>query len=439
MASFDDEYDIRTFSPALVDGAPDAATRGWIAATRIAFHQDGNDEAVLQDALGSAADGRTMTGVYSRSQPTGTLDADWPVGTYAGYTKTLSVGGGAFLDAYLISDVTVRPTHKRKGMLRRMMTERLRSAAESGLPIAALTASESTIYRRFGFGPATRLKSVSIRSEKRFALLQEPSGRVELADPRGLGDIARDVFARFHASTPGSIDRQHQLWNRKLGIATGDGKPDVTLRAALHFPEGAGEAHDASAADGFVTYRMKGEGHDTELEVVDLVAATPNAYLGLWSFLGSVDLVQKITYESAPVVDPLLEALVESRTLETTGEWDHVWLRILDPVAALSARPYAADGRLTMRVHDDLGYCEGVFELAAGDGRGELRRVDADAGTAVADLELTAATLATLYLGGASASVLAEAGLITARDPRAVTRATALFAPDRPVYGITYF
>lgn len=435
MASFDDEYDVRSFSPVVVDGEPDEATRAWIAATRIAFHQDGGGEAVLQDALGAVADGRILTGVYSRTRPVGSLAEDWPVGTYAGFTKSLSVGGGALLDAYLISDVTVRPTHKRKGMLRRMMTERLRSAADSGIPIAALTASESGIYRRFGFGPATRLRSVAIRAEKRFALHVAPTGRMELADPHSLADVARDVFARFHAATPGSIDRQHQLWNRKLGIATAEGKPDQTMRAALHFPDGDA----AVTADGYVTYRVKGDDHDTELEVVDLVAATPGAYLGLWSFLGSVDLVAKITYDAAPVADPLLEAMVEGRTLETTGEWDHVWLRILDPITAFSGRPYRAPGRLTMRVHDELGYCEGVFELTAADGVGSMRRIDADPGTAVTDLELSAATLATLYLGGVSASLLAEAGLLTARDPAVIATATAMLAPERPVYGITYF
>ncbi|AMM19212.1 hypothetical protein AX769_02520 [Frondihabitans sp. PAMC 28766] len=433
MASFDDDYDIRTFTPVLVNGTPDAATRDWIAATRIAFHQDGGDESIAQDARGAAADGRVLTGVYATHPLPGALGADWPVGTYAGYTKTINVGGGALLDAYLISDVTVRPTHKRKGMLRRLMTERLRAAADSGLAIAALTASESGIYRRFGFGPATRLRSVVIRHEKRFALHLTPTGHTELAEAHSLSDIAREVFAGFHATTPGSIDRQHQLWQRRIGLQGDSGKPDDTMRAAIHYAEGS------DAIDGYVTYRMKEVGDDDVLEVVDLVASSPNAYLGLWAFIGSVDLVDRITSRSAPVVDPLLQAMVESRTLETDGEWDHVWLRILDPIAALSARPYAADGQLTLRVHDSLGFCEGVYELTAARGAGTLRQVDASTGAAVADLELDAATLASLYLGGTSAQVLAEAGLVTARTPEALALATGLFAPDRPVYGITYF
>lgn len=432
MASFDDDYDVRTFSPAVIDGSPDDATRDWIAATRISFHETNSDIAVTQGALGAVADGRRFTGIYARNPLPGSLDETWPVATYAGYTKTINVGGGALLDGYLISDVTVRPTHKRRGMLRKMMTQHLREAADAGIPLAALTASESAIYSRFGFGATTRLRAVSIRHEKRFELHAKPTGRCELARASDIRDIAKTVFAGFHARTPGSIDRQHQFWNRRLGFGGDTGTVDETVRAALHYAE-SGEV------DGYVTYRVKEEGDLSILEVIDLVASSDNAYLGLWEFVGTVDLVDRVVYRFAPVVDPLLEALVESRTLHTDGEWDHVWFRILDPVTALSARPYAADGRLTLRVHDRLGFCEGVYELTATDGSGTLRRIDADASTAVADLELDASALARIYLGSTPVHALVAAGVVTARDARATALATAMFAPDRPVYGITYF
>src|SRR4051794_8703217 len=123
MASFDDDYVVRTFSPSLVDGTPDAATEAWLSATRIGFHEDSDPDAVRESAIGSIDDGRVFTGVYARSPLAGSLGDDWPVGTYAGYTKTVNVGGGALLDTYRVSDVTVRATHRRRGMLRHLMTE----------------------------------------------------------------------------------------------------------------------------------------------------------------------------------------------------------------------------------------------------------------------------------------------------------------------------
>ena len=432
MASFDRDYDVRTFSPALVAGVPDPATAGWLAATRIAFHQDDSEAAILQGAIGAIADGRVFTGVYPKQAVPGALDETWPVGTYTGYTKTINVGGGALVDAYLISDVTVRPTHKRRGILRHLMTERLQAAAASGLVLAALTASESTIYRRFGFGPSVRGRSISIRRDLPLELLTEPTGRVELADPRSLAETARRVFKTFHSRTPGSVDRQAQLWDRLLGIRTEEGKADDTLRAAVHLPDDASSSADI---DGYVVYRMTTGEHRETLEVVDLVSSDTQSFLGLWRFLGSVDLVSTITQQSAAVDSPLLHALANSRSLETTREKDHIWMRILDPEAALAARPYAVDGRVALRVHDRLGYCDGIFVLDSVGGSATVTRQD----DATPDLEFDAATLATLYVGGATVGVLAEAGLVTEHRAGSVALATAMFAPDRPVHAITEF
>ena len=55
----------------------------------------------------------------------------------------------------MITDVTVSPAHRRKGLLRRLITDDLADAARRGLPLAALTVSETTIYGRFGFGLST--------------------------------------------------------------------------------------------------------------------------------------------------------------------------------------------------------------------------------------------------------------------------------------------
>ncbi len=51
--------------------------------------------------------------------------------------------------------VGVHPTHRRRGVLRSMMDAQLRDIHERGEPIAALWASEETIYGRFGYGLAS--------------------------------------------------------------------------------------------------------------------------------------------------------------------------------------------------------------------------------------------------------------------------------------------
>ena len=97
---------------------------------------------------------------HDRRLPGGTvarpsLPADVPVATFGTMRKTLNIGFGRMLPTQLVTAVTVRTSHRRRGLLRRMMAEDLRLAKGDGLAMAALTASEGSIYGRFGFGVAS--------------------------------------------------------------------------------------------------------------------------------------------------------------------------------------------------------------------------------------------------------------------------------------------
>jgi len=427
VTSFDDAYELRTF-PAAID---DDATAAWLASCRMGFHESTDTpEGAAGDARRAVADARVLTGAHPREPRPGTVDDDrWPVATFESFTKSLHVGGGTLLPAHLISGVTVQPTHRRRGILRRMMTDDLARAAEAGLAVAALTASEASIYRRFGFGTATRERTVTIDRRRPVRLLAPTTGTVELVPVTGLEPVAREVFAGFHARTPGSIDRHAGSWNGRLGIATGDDqKPDRSLRAAVH-------RASSGRVDGYVTYRVTEKSGETVLEVVDLVTAADQAYLALWELLLAIDLVTSITWAAAPLDDPLVHALDDSRALTTTHEQDHVWLRLLDVPAAFSARPWAADGVVTVAVADDLGHAAGTWRLTSAGGAGTVER----AAVRRADLEVDVATLGSLWLGGVDPVTLAAAGLVRERRAGAVQTLRAMLRPERPLYGVTSF
>ena len=76
------------------------------------------------------------------------------VGGAGAFPFSLSVPGGA-LPCAGVTIVGVYPTHRRRGVLRSMMEAQLRDVHERGEPIAALWASEETIYGRFGYGIAS--------------------------------------------------------------------------------------------------------------------------------------------------------------------------------------------------------------------------------------------------------------------------------------------
>lgn len=461
------QYRIESFPASAPDGHADARTAAWLQAVEQGFHGPRQEPwRIDRAAAACAADGRTFTGVYCDEVPAGSLGPEVPVATFASYTKGIAVGGGASVPAHLISDVTVRPTHRRRGLLRRLMTESLAGAHARGLALAALTVSEATIYGRFGFGVASWVSTVTVATDRRFRMLAAPPGHCELAEPLALGEIAPAVFARFHAANPGSVDRQQNYWNIVTGVAgeKAGQEGDLGLRAAVHYDE-AGEI------DGYVAYRFAG--WDTEprrIDVVDLVAADAGAYLGLWDFLASVDLVDEVRYEVAPADDPLRWALSDWRAVAASKLEDWLWLRLLDVPAAFEARAYqptAAD-ELVLDVSDELGYAAGRFRLRVADGTAHVTREPAPSGSAAtpsggasdaiparsgadlapsgaapapagADLALDAATLATLYLGAADPRVLHRAARLTEHTRGAAARLAALLAPVAPVYGLTHF
>ena len=432
MSAPEHDYEFRTFPAAAPDGKADDQTRGWLEADSLGFHEPRQTAAALDRwATSQAADGQQLTGVYTAHAQTAGLHPDLPVATFASFERTINVGGDEPLPAHLISSVTVRPTHRRRGILRRMMTADLEKAHADGYALAGLTATEATIYRRFGFGVATSVHAVAVTTDYRFALAAEPAGHCELIDPKELVTVGPAVFEGFHRAHPGSVDRHDQLWTTVSGIVGENGDEDRKVRAAAHYDE-------SGAIDGYVSYRFGGwAAKPWTLEVVDLVAQNDDAYLGLWEFLASVDLAERVTYEAAPVDDPLRWALTDWRVVKVTSVDDWLWLRVLDVVRAFEARGYVNDGEVVFGVTDALGYAEGRYRLRVTDGRAAVTREDS--GSGAVDVELDVWALSTLYLGAVDPSVLKSAGQLVERTPGAVARLRSLLQPVAPVYGITHF
>ncbi|MET3206099.1 UNVERIFIED_ORG: putative acetyltransferase [Arthrobacter sp. UYEF13] len=191
------------------------------------------------------------------------------------------------------------------------------------------------------------------------------------------------------------------------------------------------------AVDGYVSYKFLG--WDTEpytMQVVDLVAATNEAYLELWQFLGAIDLVERVTWEEAPLDDPLTWALADPRCIDSSDSWDMLWLRILDVAQALEARHYPEDGRLVLDVQDLLGLTSGTFALEVSGGEAAVVRLEETAG---ADLTLDVSALSSIYLGAVCPVTLTSAGRIREHKQGASLRARGMFAVERATHCLTHF
>lgn len=385
-------------------------------------------------------DQRTYVGVYEAGADPAEVD---PVGTYASFIKPLQTGVGRQLDAFLVSEVTVRTTHRRRGILRTMMESQLSRAVAHGVPVAALSASEATIYRRFGFGVATGRRTVAVDTAGEVSLVAAPTGSIRMAEPRELADLGPALYARALAQTTGSVGRvaaytvsETDSWRSK-----NDGK-GTGLLAAIHHDDGG-------TPRGYVTYAFTGWDQAVPtVKVKGLVATTAASFRALWDHLVHLDLIQRVEWGFAPE-DRLLEnLLVDPRRVKTTESEDQLWLRILDVPAAFAGRPYQQDGDLVLAVTDLLGHAAGTWRLSVRQGTADvvlLPEADATQPDATPpdstppDLTLDVAELSSVYLGGVSAELLRQAGRVTEHRSGAAAELTALLAADRPVFCMTGF
>lgn len=403
-----------------------ARLSGWMEAQKRGFHEGRTTEEMrrrYREHL--VADEVLLRGVWPTAPTLGS--ADVPVATFSSFAGTLNVGDG-LLPLHMITDVTVSPTHRRRGLLRRMMTDDLADAAGRGLPVAALTVSEGSIYGRFGFGPATWLRHVEVDTSARFDL-HGPTGdgHLELLEPEEAWPVVSRVFEAFHATTRGSVRRPSFYEPMLSGTFDFDEGPDRKLRAAVHVaPDGE--------PDGYVLYAAgeRKDGH-WPVKVRDLVALRPTTYLRLWRFLADLDLIDRVHWGWAPVADPLAWALVDPFVVRVVRDTDQLWVRVLDVVSALQARPWGADGTVVLEVDDPLGHAAGCWRVSTSAGRATVSRTD-DA----PDVRLAADTLGALYLGGVDVATLAAAGRVRG-DAGAVATWAAMADTGPAPYCLTGF
>ena len=393
----------------------------WLAAVRRGFHQGRPQESDDFVALWRAhveADAVVCTGAWL---PEGVFGAgDTPVATFASFDKTLNTGR-ELLPLRMITDVTTSPAHRRRGLVRRLMEDSLADAAAQGLPLAALTVSEATIYGRWGFGAAVFAQKIELDTGPRFGLrgFVDP-GRVEVVDPAdGIEYVTRALTA-FHQRTRGSVPHPHFYEPMFAGRYDweSDG-PHKKLWAAVHL--------DADEqVDGVVLYAHKGkDGHQRKVDVEMFIGDNSVAQLALWEFLGSIDLTNHVSWGLFAPDDPLLFALTDMNSASFPVLTEFLWIRVLDVERSLAARPWAADGTVVLEVDDVQGHASGRFRVTSRDGVAEVSRTEDDS-----DVRLDAETLGSMYAGGVPVRALAACSRVT--GPGAATFAAMADLADPP-------
>jgi predicted acetyltransferase len=335
---------------------------------------------------------------------------------------TMTLPGGS-TDALGLSWVSVEVTHRRRGILRALVEHQLREAAGRGVPVVVLTASEASIYGRFGFGIATRTATRVV--DRRGARLIDPPADhgVTRCSTDEVRSVLPKLYDRWRQMTPGALDRNADRWQLALLEREWSKQGRSGLFHLVH-------------ADGYVSYRIA-RAHDAHgagnvCSIVDYVVCSPAAHAGLWHVLLGLDLCATIESNRIPMDDPLPHLLTDSRRVTTTGVVDGLWARPLDAAALLAARSYAVDIEVALRVRDPL-LGDRTLRLAGGPAGAKCEWTSDPA-----DVDLTVAALGAAVLGGTRIAELARAGRV-AGPPAVLSRLDRAFLADvEPQFG-TYF
>jgi predicted acetyltransferase len=373
-----------------------------------------------------------VKGLWDLERAWAAFDGGRIVGTYRTWATELTVPGCARVPGSSVTNVTVLPTHRRRGVLRSMVAAEHAASRERGEAVALLYASEYPIYGRFGYGPGC-FESTWTLDARATAFHGEPAGTVELVTPGSeTRDVIKAVYDAWRIDHPGEIRRRDVSWDFDLGLRESAWDPRWSGFLALHRDR-------AGKVDGYARYRADGkwENHQPRntLLLDELHALNDEAYLALWRFLADIDWVATIKAERRSPFERLRWYLTNARAASLSDVGDGMWVRLFDVPRALEARSYEREGSV-------------VLELIDPEAPGGRTRVKLDAGQAGAtarptkkraDLTLHVSSLGAAYLGG---TPLRRAVIGTGADEHttgALATVDALFRTLEPPWCSTFF
>ncbi len=324
------------------------------------------------------------------------------------------VPGGRRLPTGAVTRVGVLPTHRRRGVAKRLMHGLIDDAVDRELPLMSLRASQATIYGRFGFGVAGDFAFATIDPKAAGPLTgADTSGSFRMVPADQILSVIPPLYDRVAMRRPGRISRplafdEQMIYADAIKLAS----PSSVV---VHL-DASGEP------DGFVHYSVKTSddfAHNTGT-VHDVFGANDAVELALWQFIVDVDLVHEWHADERPTDDLVRWACRDLRAYRIArGVEDEQWLRLVDVDRCLTERTYGpANGSVVIEVVDTIDANNRRWRVAA-DG---ARVTDDDA-----DLVAPIAALSAAYLGGRSWKTLAITAGVACRNDSALEMADSLF------------
>ncbi|MEV0678052.1 GNAT family N-acetyltransferase [Actinosynnema sp. NPDC050436] len=357
-------------------------------------------------------------GMFEPERHHAVFDGDEMVGGGGIQTRHMTVPGNGPQPVAAVTSVGVKPGHRRRGVLTRLMTAQLHGLHEERREaFAALWASEAGIYPRYGYGLGSEFARLDVPRGAAFRAGVEVDGeRVREVSAAEAMPWLKEVYERLRPTRVGWLSRTDAHWDHHLADQEDD-------------RDGLSSYHYVLHPRGFAVYRVKSNwverGPRSELHVRTLVAETDEAYAALYRYLLDLDHIGELKSFTDPD-DPVVHLLADAR-LALRSRTDALWVRLVDVERALSLRRYQSDVDVVLEVRD--AFCPwngGRWRFTASGGEASVRRVDDDP-----DVALDVEALGAAFLGGTRLTTLARGQRVRELTPGALNGLSHAFLGDR--------
>jgi predicted acetyltransferase len=378
---------------------------------------------------------------WSRTFGASREGSDELAGVYTSYDMAVTAPGP--LDTLTpvpmagLSWVSVHPDHRRRGVLRQMITHHFAQVHEQGVALSGLHAAEVGIYGRFGYGVSSLELELELERGAVFTApsLEDSASRVTTHFVKVDSDAAATLVHDLHLSCAedalGAVTRPEHMARPQF--------VDLPLTRQGREPWQVLVAHVDDRPVGYAVFSRQSKWTDFRAKgtvtVREAAAADPAVLLALARRLVDFDLTASITINGRAADDPLVWWAGGPRGLGVKT-FDSLWLRLIDVGAALTGRGYSSPCDIVLDVVDPTcPWNQRAWRLTVDDdGVGTCQPTSDEA-----DVRLPVQALGAAYLGSRSTATQAYQGLVTELTPGAVWMLSRAMSRDREPVGAIEF
>lgn len=320
--------------------------------------------------------------------------------------KSIKMGGIAYM--------TTSITHRRRGIWTELMNYLHDDAVNRGEIITGLWASQSNLYRRFGYGIGTLSERWNIKS--RFTSIKSrsnPDFFVDFVEQADALEIFPSIYESFRKKNVGMINRSRGRWRYEIHQTKKGRNPVFYLMCSRN-----------GKPDGYLIYKTVSSG-DMEMgsiEVIEELSLSVESSLHLWSLVVDSDLTNNIIADNRPRQDPLLWYFTNPRSV-TREIKDGVWYKLINVKKCLEMRAYSMEDSKTIKVLDPINLEDfNNFRIES-----TSSRVDVYHSNSEPDIEIYSSDLASVFMGATTFSLLHQTGRLRTKSSSVIERLDVMF------------